>query len=142
MINHKWEKAITEPIKIHLSRKMIKSYASAIQLAEPIYSEIEAARSIGFQDIPAPPTLQIIFWKYFEVPWLKDVGTIIHGKQRFQTIESLIANRTYDCTIELKKITIKQAKKRCMQVSEHELMIKYKGSIHAKALSTLIIFEN
>lgn len=142
MINEKWETATTEPVTIRLTREMITSYANAIHLGEPIYSEIEAARSVGFQDIPAPPTLQIIFWQYFDVPWLKDVGTIIHGKQRFQTKEALIANRTYDCTIELKRITIKQTHNRCMQLSDHELIIKYIGNIHATALSTLIIFEN
>jgi hypothetical protein len=141
MINEKWEKITSETINILLTRDMIRSYASSIHLEEAIYFDIEEAQKDGFQDIPAPPTLPIIFWQHIDVPWLKDAGTILHGKQRFQTNEALIANRSYECVVMLKQISTKKTKNCLMQLSDHELIIKYKGCVHATALSTLIILE-
>ena len=141
MIDQKWEHATTEAVKISITSEMIASYAKAIHEDALIYYDKQVAIAAGFKNIPAPPTLPIIFWQFINVPWLKDAGAIIHGKQQFHYEQPLLANRTYDCSIHLKDITKKQSKKGMMQLSTHELMIKFEDQIHATAITTLIIFE-
>lgn len=142
MISENWLKATSEKVEITLTTEMIQTYAKAIGETELLYKDLEVAKSLGYQDIPAPPTLPIIFWQFIDVPWLENVGPVIHGKQRFLYKETLIANRNYDCMIQLTNLTYKMSKNRRMQRSEHELSIYRKNKLHATAVSTLIIFDH
>jgi len=53
------EEVVGKPIgaaKVHLERGPISAFAAAVTDDNPIYSNLEAARAAGFDQIPAPPT--------------------------------------------------------------------------------------
>ncbi|WP_368504954.1 MaoC family dehydratase N-terminal domain-containing protein [Alkalihalophilus sp. As8PL] len=139
MITEKWLHSQTKPIEITLTREMIKSYADAICNENELYTNVEAAKQASYEDIPAPPTMPFIFWQYLEVPWLDDVGVLVHGKQAFSYDQPLIANQTYQCSIQLLSLKTKVNKRGPIQIAEHQLSIHYNGVVHANALSTLVI---
>jgi hypothetical protein len=141
MIDDKWMGATTDVVKIDVTREMIALYVKAIHEDSSIYTNVECARRLGYVDIPAPPTLPIIFWKYIDIPWLRETGPVIHGKQRFCYDQPLLANFTYYCSIKLNELRMKKSKQGMMQVANHELVITYNHCIHATAFTTLILFE-
>jgi hypothetical protein len=141
MIDEKWTGATSEVVKITVTREMITAYARAIHDDTSIYVDIDSAKIAGYHDIPAPPTMPIIFWSFIKIPWLEDVGPVVHGKQRFSYEHTLVANRTYDCVIQLKDVKEKKSRREIMQRSNHELIISYNDCIHATARTTLIIFK-
>ncbi|MFC0470886.1 MaoC family dehydratase N-terminal domain-containing protein [Halalkalibacter kiskunsagensis] len=141
MIDEKWTGATSEVVKITVTREMIASYAKAIHHDNSIYVDIDSAKRAGYQDIPAPPTMPIIFWSFIKVPWLEDVGPVIHGKQCFSYEHPVVANRTYDCVIHLKDVRKRQNNCEIMQRSNHELLISFNDCIHASIRTTLLIFK-
>ncbi|MFC0562173.1 FAS1-like dehydratase domain-containing protein [Halalkalibacter alkalisediminis] len=141
MIDEIWDGSFTKPIKITVTREMIAAYAKSIDIDSEIYVDIEFAKKAGYDNIPAPPTMPIIFWQYFDVPWLQDAGPLIHRKQRFLNVEPLLASRTYVCSIQLLNVKKKQNKHGMMQLSNHKLIVSYNDCIHATAITTLIIKE-
>ncbi|WP_332694346.1 FAS1-like dehydratase domain-containing protein [Halalkalibacter lacteus] len=141
MIDETWTGATSEVVKITITREMIASYTKAIDDDTSIYVDIASAKKAGYQDIPAPPTMPIIFWSFINVPWLEDVGPVVHGKQSFSYEHTLIANRTYDCVIHLKDVKKKQINREIMQRSNHELLLSYNDCIHATARTTLLIVK-
>ncbi|WP_227939279.1 FAS1-like dehydratase domain-containing protein [Alkalihalobacillus deserti] len=141
MIDQIWAGESTKPVKITVTREMIAAYANSIQTDLEIYVDIEFAKRAGYDDIPAPPTMPVIFWQYFDVPWLQDAGPLIHRKQSFHYVEPLLASRTYVCSIQLLSVKKKQNKHGMMQLSNHKLNVAYNDCIHATAITTLIINE-
>jgi acyl dehydratase len=90
---------------IHVERGPVRRFASAVTDENPVYHDLAAARSAGFESIPAPPTYTFSaasFWGIFpedqpEDPTegrgsplrglmgdlMKEGGLMLHGEQEF-----------------------------------------------------------
>lgn len=142
MIDEKWLFTRTERIELTLTRELIKNYALAIHEDNPIYFDQQAAIAAGYSDVVAPITMPIIFWQYIDVPWLKNIPVVIHGKQNFSYHEPLIANRTYHCDIQLTNLQNKERKDgSLMQVADHKLHVYFNDQVCGTFVSTLLIME-
>jgi acyl dehydratase len=72
-----------------IERGRLRFFAEATGQTDPLYSDLEAARSAGFPDLPVPPTF--LFGLKLDQPdafaWLTGLGVdlrfILHGGQRF-----------------------------------------------------------
>ena len=143
MIDEKWLFAKTDLVELTLTYEFIANYASSIHEVNPIYFNKQAAINAGFSDVVAPITMPIIFWQYIDVPWLKNIPVVIHGKQNFSYKEPLLANQTYHCEIQLTNIQTKERKKGSrMQVADHELNVYHNDKVCGTFVSTLLIMED
>src|SRR5438067_10538092 len=71
-----------------VSRELIRRFALAIGDANPAYADIEAAKSLGYPDVIAPPTfLTVLGFRSsspVEDPALGlNYSLVVHGEQRF-----------------------------------------------------------
>lgn len=82
--------AVTLPtIEATIERGRLRFFAEVIGETNPIYTDVESARSQGHRDLPVPPTF--LFGLTIEAPdafsWLTDLGIdlrrVLHGTQRF-----------------------------------------------------------
>ena len=56
MIDRKWIGHELTPSVLPIERSRLQFFAKAIGVTDPIYTDTAAARSAGYQDLPAPPT--------------------------------------------------------------------------------------
>jgi acyl dehydratase len=78
-----------EPLTVEVERGRLRFFAQATGQADPIYSDLEAARAQGHRDLPVPPTF--FFSLQFDAPdpfgYLERLGvdlrTVLHGGQSF-----------------------------------------------------------
>ncbi|WP_206474083.1 MaoC family dehydratase N-terminal domain-containing protein [Dietzia sp. KRD202] len=72
-----------------LTRSRLRAFAKATGQVDPIYLDVDAARSAGHRDLPAPPTF--LFGIDLEAPnpfaFIEGLGidlrTVLHGEQQF-----------------------------------------------------------
>ncbi|MFJ8470618.1 MaoC family dehydratase N-terminal domain-containing protein [Kitasatospora sp. NPDC094011] len=78
----------TEPYEV--GREKIREFALAIGDANPAYTDAEAAKALGHQDVIAPPTFPFAIafraaGQVVEDPELGlDYSRVVHGDQKFQ----------------------------------------------------------
>ncbi len=76
-------------VSLLVERGRLAFFAEATGQADPIYSDVSAARAAGHRDLPVPPTF--LFGLKLDVPapfqWMLDLGVdlrfVLHGTQRF-----------------------------------------------------------
>ena len=76
-------------LTLTIERGRLRFFAEAIGESDPVYSDLDAAVSAGFPDLPVPPTF--FFGLKLDVPdpfrWIRDLGIdmryVLHGTQRF-----------------------------------------------------------
>jgi acyl dehydratase len=72
-----------------VSRAKIAEFADAINDQNPAYRDLEAARSLGYRDVIAPPTFAIIMTLkaghqvVMDPDFGIDYSRVVHGEQRF-----------------------------------------------------------
>ncbi|WP_217549088.1 MaoC family dehydratase N-terminal domain-containing protein [Streptomyces sp. GbtcB6] len=77
----------TEPYEV--GREKIREFAEAVGDANPVYTDAEAAKALGYSDVIAPPTFvfSITFraaGQVVEDPQLGlDYSRVVHGDQKF-----------------------------------------------------------
>jgi hypothetical protein len=80
-----------------IERGRVKRYAQAIGAADPVYSNVDAARARGFTDIPIPPTFLYTLELDREpaADFLQTVGAemgnLLHGEQTLRFHRHLCA---------------------------------------------------
>ncbi|MEV7596483.1 MaoC family dehydratase N-terminal domain-containing protein [Kitasatospora sp. NPDC089797] len=78
----------TDPYEV--GREKIREFATAIGDANPAYTDAEAAKALGHQDVIAPPTFPFAIafraaGQVVEDPELGlDYSRVVHGDQKFQ----------------------------------------------------------
>lgn len=83
---------------VPIERGRIRDFADATFLEDPVYRDLEAARSRGFADLPAPPTFFGSLFYYDrgthqpELPF--DSRRTLHGEQSFEYHRTPVANET------------------------------------------------
>lgn len=73
-----------------VSRELIRRFAEAIGDSNPAYVDVEAAKSLGYADVIAPPTfLTLLGFRYADTGPMADpalgldYSLVVHGDQRF-----------------------------------------------------------
>ncbi|MEE9273758.1 MAG: MaoC family dehydratase N-terminal domain-containing protein [bacterium] len=79
-----------------VERGKIREYALALGLADPVHTDLEAARAAGYADLLAPPTFTRQFWHETEEndPMRHlgfDPARRLHGEQEFEYHKPLVA---------------------------------------------------
>ncbi len=79
-----------------VERGKIREYALALGLADPVHTDLEAARAAGYADLLAPPTFTRQFWHETEEndPMHHlgfDPARRLHGEQEFEYHKPLVA---------------------------------------------------
>ena len=78
------------PESLLVTRSRLRAFARATGQADPVYTDVDAARRAGHRDLPVPPTF--FFSIELEAPdpfrALTDLGvdlrTVLHGEQEFR----------------------------------------------------------
>ena len=73
-----------------VSRELIRRFAQAIGDAHPAYTDVEAAKALGYPDVIAPPTfLTVLGFRFSGTGAMSDpalglnYAMVVHGEQRF-----------------------------------------------------------
>jgi acyl dehydratase len=80
-----------------VGREKVREFAAAIGDTNPVSTDVEAARALGYSDIVAPPTLAIIMsmkasGDVIHDPELGlDYSRVVHGEQRFAYARPIVA---------------------------------------------------
>ena len=82
--------------EFRVERGKIREYALVLGLTDPVHSDVEAARTAGFDDLLAPPTFVRQFWHENPdndpMPHLGyDPKRRLHGEQEFEYHKPLVA---------------------------------------------------
>jgi acyl dehydratase len=75
---------------VDIERGRLRSFANAIGETNPVYSDLDAARAEGHDDLPVPPTFLFglgLGRGAEDFAWLTDLGVdlrhVLHGEQSF-----------------------------------------------------------
>jgi acyl dehydratase len=80
-----------------VGREKVREFAAAIGDTNPVSTDVEAARALGYSDIVAPPTFAIIMsmkasGDVIHDPELGlDYSRVVHGEQRFAYARPIVA---------------------------------------------------
>lgn len=100
MIDKKWIGYEMAASVLHIERSRLQFFAKAIGETDPIYTDVAAARSAGYPDLPAPPTFlaaaELDSGATFRM--LDDLriplGKLLHGEQCFTYHHAVCAGDT------------------------------------------------
>ena len=100
MIDKKFIGKVLPPAVLEIEKGRLRFFAKAIGETNPIYTDENAAKAAGYSSLPAPPTF--IFAAELDsntlMPALQEMGVnlsrILHGEQRFDYVEPIVAGDT------------------------------------------------
>lgn len=79
------------PFSYEVERSKIRELAGALGDPNPLYRDVEAARSAGFADLPAPPTLPTLFSFWADPPLLArlaqigvEMARVLHAEEEYE----------------------------------------------------------
>ena len=88
----------------------IKEFAKALQLENPIYMDLEAAKAAGYRGILAPPTFTTVidfwndrnFYQLFEDFLKLNPNNVLHGEQAYEYREVMVAGDSISAQVTVK----------------------------------------
>jgi|SRR5450432_501533 acyl dehydratase len=98
----------TAPYQV--GREKIREFAAAIGDANPVYSDVEAARALGHPDLVAPPTFAIVLSMHagrqvvMDPALGLDYTRVVHGEQRFAYTRPIFAGDELSVVVTVEKI--------------------------------------
>ena len=99
------------PVTYAVGREKIREYANAVGETNPLHLEVQAARSMGYRDVVAPPMFAAVYSSPAMGPALFDpeVGInfalMVHGGQEFKWGPLVIAGDEIETTVTVKDIS-------------------------------------
>lgn len=92
------------PVTMTMERGRLRAFAKAIGESDPVYTDLAAATTAGYTDLPVPPTF--LFGIELEQPdpfaYLAGIGVdlrfVLHGEQRFTYHRVALAGETLTAT--------------------------------------------
>ena len=96
-IDRKWIGHELGASKFAIERGRLRFFARAIGETDPVYTDVQAARAVGYADLPAPPTFlfgaELDSGVTFSMLALLGVGIdkILHGEQSFSYHGDVVA---------------------------------------------------
>jgi acyl dehydratase len=104
------------PINHEVERTHIRKLAGVLNDANPLFHDPAAARAAGFVDLPAPPTLPIVFSLWANEPLLAELQNLgasliqmLHGEQHYTYHAPICAGDVLTAQAALGSIIEKQA---------------------------------
>jgi acyl dehydratase len=94
-----------------VGREKIREFAAAVGETNPLYSDVEAARAAGYDDVVAPPMFAVVYAGASLIPALHDpdVGIVfammVHGRQEFRWDRVVVAGEEITTTTTVKDIS-------------------------------------
>jgi acyl dehydratase len=94
-----------------VGREKIREYAAAVGEANPLHSDLDAARAAGYADVVAPPMFAVVYSAPVMAPAIfdPDVGlnfaAMVHGGQEFEWGEPVVAGDEIETTARVKDIS-------------------------------------
>ena len=88
------------PLVVEVEKGRLGAFARATGQTDPIYTDVQAAKSAGYRSLPAPPTFLFSLDLEREDPFyfinlMKiDLGRVLHGEQHFTYGEPICAGDT------------------------------------------------
>jgi acyl dehydratase len=125
-----------------VSRQKIREFADAIGDESAIYRDVQTARQAGHRDVPAPPTLAIAIslpatWQAsFDPEVGLDYSRVVHGEQRFEHHEPIVAGDSLVARVEI--VEIRPAGANWKMTTRTDLVRVADGTHVCTATSTLI----
>jgi hypothetical protein len=114
--------------QLHITAEWISDYAQSIG----------APLQMIKGDLIAPATMPIIFWQFFDIPWLKTNVPLIHGTQHFTYQEPITAGMVLDCELSLTRMDKKEVRQEWMTFYYHTLIYTCGGNLIGTADTLLI----
>ena len=108
------------PFELPIEKGKIKEFARALGDKNPLYSDEELARSIGFESIPAPLTFTATFLHHvpdenFLLNMMEEMGisvaTSVHGESEFEYLAPVCAGDVLTVRIKVKDYYQKEGKR-------------------------------
>jgi acyl dehydratase len=102
----------TAPYQV--GREKIREFATAIGATDPAHHDPEAARTLGYADVVAPPTFPVLITmaasrQVVEDPDLGvDYSRVVHGDQRFAYVRPVVAGDELVCANEIEEATVRR----------------------------------
>jgi acyl dehydratase len=99
-----------EPFVYAVGREKIREYAAAVGETNPLFFDVDAARTAGYADVIAPPMFAVVYAGGSVVPAIfdPDVGLnfamMVHGGQEFHWGPLVVAGDEITTTTEVKDI--------------------------------------
>lgn len=91
-----------------VGREKIREFADAIGDPHPVYRDPEAAKSLGYRDVIAPPTFPIVFTFAASRPLFDELGIelsqLVHGDQRFRYVRPLHPGDRLRCEVVVENV--------------------------------------
>lgn len=131
------------PITVQVERGRLAFFAKAIGQSDPVYSDVEAAKSAGHPDLPVPPTFFFSLELEQADPfgYIVDLGVdlrrVLHGEQSFTYHSLAYAGQTL--TLQPHIIDVFAKKGGAMEFLIKKTDITRDGELIAEATSTLIV---
>ncbi|MBO1001737.1 FAS1-like dehydratase domain-containing protein [Pseudogracilibacillus auburnensis] len=125
----------TKIVNVKVKREEIQQLCHVIDEKNHVFHDVNAASEAGFEDILLSPTYPILFWQHLEPPWLETDATIIQSEQIFSYKTPLVANKMYQCQIELLKVRTRENK----QFVVNRLYINDGEKVVATSDTTLVL---
>jgi acyl dehydratase len=125
-----------------VGREKIREFADAINSADPVHRDPEAARALGYPDVIAPPTLAVIIAQRSEAQLVTDPAAgidyarVVHGEERFVHHRPIVAGDLLVATLTVDKVG--NAGKHTM-VSTRVEIVDEKGEPVTTVTSTIVI---
>lgn len=137
-------RALTFPsFAVEVERGRLRFFARSIGETDPVYTDVEAARSAGHRDLPVPPTF--FFSLGLDAPdpfgYLRALGVdprgILHGEQRFEYERMAYAGDTLTLSEHIVDVTAKRGG--AMELLVTETDIRRGGEHVARARSVIVV---
>lgn len=130
-----WKGSKTDKVPVKVLREEVHQFCQVISEKSALYTSVQSARLLGYEDVLLPPTYPILFWQKLAIPWLPQDATVVQSEQSFFYEDSLVANQTYTCQIELLEVK----KFRGSYFAKHRLSIFLKDNYIAGSETMLMI---
>jgi acyl dehydratase len=99
-----------------VGREKIREFANAVGETSPVHQDREAAKSVGFRDVVAPPMFCVVFSAPAMGPVILDpeiginLATMLHGSQEFEWGEPVCSGDVITTTPMCREIYEKDGK--------------------------------
>ena len=110
--------AVSAPFIIEVERGAIRKFTLAIGDSNPLYLDVDFARSLGYDDIVAPPTFPTCIRPPKEPPWFAplDRRRVVAGQTWFEYERSIVAGMRLTCAVRFVGVDDKIGSKGSMEL--------------------------
>jgi acyl dehydratase len=100
-----------EPVTYAVGREKVREYARAVGETNPLYLDVEAARTAGYADVVAPPMFAVVYSSPAVTPAMfdpelgVDFARVVHGAQELVWGPLVVAGDEITTTATVKDIS-------------------------------------